>query len=73
MNTIDFEFSKNIFNDSGNSDINFDVSDYNHNLNIDLKELTLILLLHVLDDFVNEPLQRENNDDVHLNKKQRKM
>lgn len=73
--TIDFEFSENIFNDAGNGDIEFDVSDYCPNFDIKLNELTVVLLIEVLENFITNPvtnLTSEPSDDLHLSKKQRK-
>ena len=73
--TIDFEFSENIFNDAGNGDIEFDVSDYCPNFDIKLNELTVVLLIEVLENFITNPVTNvtsEPSDDVHLTKKQRK-
>ena len=72
---IDFEFSENIFNDAGNGDIEFDVSDYCPNFDIKLNELAFILLIQVLEDFINTPVSKVTNelsDDAHLSKKQRR-
>lgn len=65
-----FEFSKNIFNDTGNGNIEFDVSDYNNDFNINLKELTQVLLICVLEDFVNGSTL-PNTNAAHLKKKPR--
>lgn len=75
IDKIDLDFSENIFNDSGNGDIEFDVSDYCPDFDIKLNELTFILLIQVLDDFINIPVNKVTNevpDDAHLSKKQRK-
>lgn len=72
---IDLDFSENIFNDAGNGDIEFDVSDYCPDFDIKLNELTIILLIQVLEDFINIPVNKVTNelpDDAHLSKKQRK-
>ena len=68
---IDMKFSEQIFNDSGNGDIEFDVSDYNPNFDIKLNELTIVVLIQLLEDYFDNH-QSEPADDVHLNKKQRK-
>jgi hypothetical protein len=77
MNNINIEldFSENIFNDAGNGDIEFDVSDYCPDFDIKVNELTFILLIQVLEDFINTPVNKVTNevpDDEHLSKKQRK-
>lgn len=72
---IDLDFSENIFNDAGNGDIEFDVSDYCPDFDIKLNELTIILLIQVLEDFINIPVNKVTNelpDDAQLSKKQRK-
>jgi hypothetical protein len=73
--TIDLDFSENIFNDAGNGDIEIDVSDYCPNFDIKLNELTFVLLIEVLENFITNPvtnLTSESSDHVHLSKKQRK-
>jgi hypothetical protein len=55
MNTIDLEFDNKIFNDTGNGDIEMDVSDYANDFDIKIKDLTLVLLVEVLEDFL-QPL-----------------
>lgn len=76
-NKIDLDFSKNIFNDSGNGDIEFDVSDYDHNFEVELNVLTRVVLVQVLEGYldrftINATGKIEFKDVVHLNKKPRK-
>ena len=78
MNTntfnINMDFSENIFNDPGNGDIEFDISDYNDDLDITLNELTILLLVQIIEDYIYNPVNKVTSEttDVHLNKKQRK-
>ena len=72
---IDLDFSENIFKDAGNGDIEFDVSDYCPDFDIKVNELTFILLIQVLEDFINIPVNKVTNelpDDEHVSKKKRK-